>query len=285
MKPKAIKTTARLNTGQTITYNTAWRVKQAIAQDLDGDDKEQFQLIGPMLKFLQQHGDLLKDGISDEVHEIVTNDGSGYDGAFIRMKIANNVFQAAAILPTAMKIAWHHNRNLMVFDGAYCSSIYGGILLIATSIDANENTLVLAWAIVPTESAEWWSWFFELAQIHLVGPYISAVDEDNPEEEDEADDLRLTIITDRGKGLDPAIKKYFPEPIAFHYFCTQHLAENVRTYHGLEVEVLFRMACQAPTKAAHHALIEKIRTVSTAAVTYIDEIGDKARYVFSLGYH
>lgn len=92
IKPKNIKANARLTTGHTITYNTAWRTKQAGLLDLDGDGSEQFQLIAPMLKLLQQHGDLFKDGVSNESHEIASEFGSGYDGAFIRMKRRNNVF-------------------------------------------------------------------------------------------------------------------------------------------------------------------------------------------------
>lgn len=106
------------------------------------------------MRFLKQRGDLLQHGIDEEVIKQLKAPDSGYDGAFIRIKRSNNMFQAAAILLTAIVIAWHHGRNLLVFDSAYCSSLYGGILLIATTIDANENTVVLTWAIVPTKSTE-----------------------------------------------------------------------------------------------------------------------------------
>ncbi|KAK7177878.1 hypothetical protein PSPO01_16072 [Paraphaeosphaeria sporulosa] len=44
--------------------------------------------------------------------------------------------------------------------------------------------------------------------------------------EKECDDFEhLTIVSDRAKGLVPAIAEVFTQ--AIHYHCTQHLAENV----------------------------------------------------------
>jgi hypothetical protein len=78
-----------------------------------------------------------------------------YNGAYTRFKRSeNNVFIAAAVLPTASVLAWIFGRKLLVLDGAHCSSKFGGILLIATTIDPNEQTLILAWALVPSESQE-----------------------------------------------------------------------------------------------------------------------------------
>ncbi len=181
-------------------------------------------------------------------------------------------------MPTASVIAWQFNRKLLVFDGAHCSSKFGGILLIATTIDPNEKTLILGWAIVPSESIEWWSWFFELLQVRLIKPYLD--EEDEASEADEAVELplRIAIITDRGKGLDPSVSKYFPEPYGYHYYCTQHLAANVREHYGQPIEALFRQVVATETVSQHALLIEKIRELSPAAVTYIDRIGDRRRY-------
>lgn len=107
IKPKNIKNNARLVTGTQITYNTAWRVKQAIGLQLDGDGREQFRLILPMVRFLTQYAHLLNCSIlTDEVFTQITAPGSEYDGAFTRVKKSKGgVFEAAAFLPTAMVLA------------------------------------------------------------------------------------------------------------------------------------------------------------------------------------
>ena len=285
VKPKAIKSNARQKTGIHISYSQAHRTKKAIKLLLDGDTKHQFQLITLMLRHIKQEGHALDHILDQDTWDLVRESDS-YNGAFVKLQRSNEgVFMAAAVLPSASVIAWAFNRRLLVLDGAHCSSPYGGIVLIATTLDANDKTLILAWAIVPSESTEWWSWFLMLLQKYLVKPYIEAATEalEAAEEGDDPDiqKLRIAIITDRGKGLDPSITSYFPEPTGFHYYCTQHLAENVASKFGKPIEALFRQAVASPLKAEHNYLIEQIRGLSEAAVVYIDGIGDKRRYCTS----
>lgn len=59
-----------------------------------------------MLRFLKQQGSLLNGEITKQVLEGVTNQESGYDGAFTRVKRSEDgIFQEAAVLPTAIVIA------------------------------------------------------------------------------------------------------------------------------------------------------------------------------------
>jgi hypothetical protein len=67
-----------------------------------------------------------------------------FDGASVRMKRSSYVFKAAAVMPKACILAWQYCRKLLIFDGAHLSSKHGGILLLATTQDANNNTLILA---------------------------------------------------------------------------------------------------------------------------------------------
>jgi hypothetical protein len=41
-------------------------------------------------------------------------------------------------------------------------------LIIAVGVDANNNGVPLAWALVPIEDEYWWTWFFEHLYIALV---------------------------------------------------------------------------------------------------------------------
>src|SRR5262245_28001345 len=56
-------------------------------------------------------------------------------------------------------------RKFTALDACHTKSKYSMILMIAVGIDANSNVLPLAWALVPTESEEWWTtWFCEFLQ-------------------------------------------------------------------------------------------------------------------------
>ena len=64
-------------------------------------------------------------------------------------------------------------RSFTAVDDAYCISVYGGVLLMAVGLDANNETLLLVWALVATENKDNWCWFmalFDSAFLSLVIP-------------------------------------------------------------------------------------------------------------------
>ena len=65
-------------------------------------------------------------------------------------------------------------------------------LIIACGIDANNNGVPLAWALVPIEDEYWWTWFFE----HL---YIAL---QNSRQEGQI------FMSDREKGFLQPLKRY-----------------------------------------------------------------------------
>ncbi|KAL5400301.1 hypothetical protein PMIN04_013212, partial [Paraphaeosphaeria minitans] len=69
------------------------------------------------------------------------------------------------------------------------------------------------------------------------------------------------------------IVEVFPQ--AFHYHCTQHLAENVRNEFGKKIERIFRAACQVETKARFKACFDQIESLSAPARHYLDQIDTK----------
>jgi hypothetical protein len=97
-------------------------------------------------------------------------------------------FQAAFFAPAGLQYAARFMRQIIGVDGTHTGSKFRMTLLVAVGIDANDETLSLAWALVPIESETWWTWFlkqFEKAfQIDIEGN---------------------VIISDREKGLSPAL--------------------------------------------------------------------------------
>lgn len=82
-------------------------------------------------------------------------------------------------------------------------------LLTTIGIDANDETLLVAWALVPIESEAWWTWFLkhinQAFQINASGN---------------------VLISDREKGLPTALKNTLPK-VTQAYYC-QHIADNVQ---------------------------------------------------------
>ncbi|KAK9049537.1 hypothetical protein SSX86_031493 [Deinandra increscens subsp. villosa] len=101
-------------------------------------------------------------------------------------------------------------RELLGLDGAFLKGPFPGQLLTAVGLDPNNGIYPLAYAIVEAETMLSWSWFLQCL----------------------ADDLDLgiksnyTFISDRQKGIIPALQKVFP--CAEHRFCLRHILENMK---------------------------------------------------------
>jgi hypothetical protein len=156
--------------------------------EADGDESDQFALL---LAYLE------RIAIADEGNACLlqyNNDGT---------------FEAVAFAPATTQNACRFIRHFACLDSCHTSSKYRMMLLIATSIDANDNALPLSWAIVPTENEEWWLWFCSFLK----------------EQFDPISKPSFVFISDREKGISTAISEVFPS--AFHRRCCQHIADNV----------------------------------------------------------
>ena len=93
-------------------------------------------------------------------------------------------------------------------------------LLIVVGIDANDETLPLAWALVPIENQAWWTWFFK--QFY-----------------DAFEPLRSDVcfMSDREKGIPNALEEVFPENC--QAWCCQHIADNIQAKFGIRYVSLF----------------------------------------------
>lgn len=164
----------------------------------------QFQYIQLLLRFIIEDGDddlaprftipIAKAG--EEVEEWANN----HDGARVEMeRTVDGVFKGLALFPTACTFDWTYMRRLIMLDVAHLSAAFEGVILLATGVDADESTIVLGWAIVKVESMDTWSWFFDLINVEILQVLDASVEEG------------LAILSDRQKGLGPAIQKHFPQ--------------------------------------------------------------------------
>ena len=83
------------------------------------------------------------------------------------------------------------------------------ILLVACRIDANDCVVPLAWALVPVENHDWWTWFL----VYLRYCYLVFEGDDH------------IFISDREKGIAIAVIKAFPTTLHFYYY--QYIIDNL----------------------------------------------------------
>ena len=214
IKPRTIMNTERLEYGNQIPYLQAWRTRQKSRQNIKGNIKLQAQLLLPYLFAITatSNGNSIKN--SHHLDQLI-KDGqlTEWDGAVIDYHLAGEAeeipdgmeeytIDAFFVAPHASIQACQVARPFICFDGGHMNESIGGILLTALMLDPDEEILVLAFAIVPAESKEWWKYFFKFFFRCF---YIEG---------------NCTVISDRAKGLKAALEEATPESASiWHYFC------------------------------------------------------------------
>nr|GEZ76694.1 transposase, mutator type [Tanacetum cinerariifolium] len=101
-------------------------------------------------------------------------------------------------------------RQFLGFYGTFIKGPFPGQLLTAVGVDPNNGIYPLAYGIVETESRESWTWFLQRLKEYL----------------DLQENSNFTFISDRQKGIIPAIAELFPT--AKHKFYLRHIHENIK---------------------------------------------------------
>ena len=126
--PAQIRSNERLQFGNTIPYKQAWRVKQGLLEELEGQEADCFALFPA---YLQRLTDADKHNAS-----LLVYDDSG-------------AFLAIAIAPAAIRDSSGCLRRFFAIDACHTKSKFPMMLMIAYGIDANDNVIPLSWALVP----------------------------------------------------------------------------------------------------------------------------------------
>ncbi|XP_040362682.1 uncharacterized protein LOC121049420 [Rosa chinensis] len=177
-----------------VSKQMAYRVKKAAILALEGTIKEQYAR-------LRDYGNELKRVDPSTTIDIKCDfNNSNKDPVFKRMYIC------LGALKKGFKAGC---RSVIGLDGCHLRSAFGGQLLIAVGIDANNTTWVIAYAMVEMESKDSWIWFLELLCKDL------SIREDG---------AGWTFISDKQKGLLPAFEEVVPS--AHIRWCVRHMWTN-----------------------------------------------------------
>ncbi|XP_021727837.1 uncharacterized protein LOC110694956 [Chenopodium quinoa] len=133
-------------------------------------------------------------------------------------------------------------RPLIGVDGTHLKGNYGGVLLSVVALDPNNKIYPLAYATVSSEDKDTWSYFFW--HIHNIVKDLGRTN--------------WTIISDRQKGVDVALKSVWPE--AKRRYCCRHLSRNYKkAFPGPLMYILFWRACNATNKFTFRKAMERLQ--------------------------
>ncbi|CAN6981444.1 unnamed protein product [Brassica oleracea var. botrytis] len=237
-KPKEILEEIHRVHGITLSYKQAWRGKERIMATMRGSFEQGYRL-------LPQYCEQVKR----------TNPGSI---ASVYGSPADNCFQRLFVSFHASIFGFLNAcRPLLGLDRTYLKNKYLGTLLLATGFDGDGALFPLAFGVVDEESDENWMWF--LCELHNL---LETNTENMP---------RLTILSDRQKGIVEGVEQNFPT--AFHGFCMRHLSESFRKEfnNSLLVNYLWE-AAQALTVIEFEAKILEVEEASQDAAYWIRRI-------------
>ena len=84
------------------------------------------------------------------------------EGSTVQLILKGNTFDRLYICLDACKKGFKAGcRPLIGLDGCFLKGYYGGQLLTAVAMDANNHNFIIAYAIVDSETRDTWSWFLE----------------------------------------------------------------------------------------------------------------------------
>lgn len=237
-KPKEILEEIHRIHGIALSYKQAWRGKERIMAAVRGSFEEDYRL-------LPQYCDQIRRTNPESIAFVY---GNPVDNCFQRLFIS---FQASiyGFLNAC--------RPLIGLDRTSLKSKYLGTLLFATGFDGDGAMFPLAFGVVDEENDDNWMWF--LSELHNL---LEINAENMP---------RLTILSDRQKGIVDGVETNFPT--AFHGFCMHHLSDSFRKEFNSAILInLLWEAAYALTILEYEAKILEIEEISQDAAYWIRRI-------------
>ncbi|KAJ0938978.1 putative transposase, mutator type, MULE transposase domain-containing protein [Helianthus annuus] len=148
-------------------------------------------------------------------------------------------------------------RDILGLDGCFMKGPYPGQILTAVGVDGNNGIYPVAFAVVESETTKTWTWFLEQLAVDLELPRTA----------------NFTFISDRQKGIIPAVSKVFP--MAEHRYCIQHIHENMKAnanWRDDKIKGLFWNAASATTVPWFDHAMQDIKMVDKKLHDWLRQI-------------
>lgn len=214
--------------GYDVHYRKVWEARKKAIERVFGDWDESYHLLPKWMNILK-----------------ITNPGTKVDwktstigGSHDNVRLIR-VFWAFGASIEGFK----HCRPLIQIDAIFLYGKYKGKLLIATSMDANDNIFPLAFAIVEEESVDSWSWFLTAIRTHVTQRE------------------GICLISNCHVGIDEAVKDPrvgWNPPHAHHRYCLRHVANNFYEKYKNKVlkDLVYKAGCQHQSRKFQRCMEE-----------------------------
>ncbi|XP_050222579.1 uncharacterized protein LOC126672668 [Mercurialis annua] len=208
------------------------------------------------IKTVYTPADILRDmkeeyGITMNYQKI-TNPGSV---AEIKARDDNRFEYAFMALDASIK-GWKYCRPVMVVDGTFLKSTYGGTMLTAIAQNASGKLFPLAFCIADSENNASWEWFFvKIKQAFGVRE-------------------GLTIISNRCDSIANTINEVYPE--ATHGICMFHLFNILKTKfkrNARNIKDSFFGAARSYTKDRFEYHMSELDEENKSIRPYLESVG------------
>ncbi|KAK4390068.1 hypothetical protein Sango_2070100 [Sesamum angolense] len=234
-----------------ISYHKAWHALKAAREEVYGTWESSVRKLPKYMAALQKWN---PGTVVEWLH---------LDTDRPRRKMLNYVFWAFRPCIEGFRYC----RNLISIDGTHLYTKYKHKLLIAVTLDANQQVLPLAFALVDEESLESWRWFMDMLAKHLML----------------GDDDRICLISDRHSGIISAINfvPAFQFPRGVHRFCLRHICSNFnKKFNNIQLKDLCWRAGAEQNVCKFDRILEEIRGLNEEAFNWLQRI-DKAQWTLS----
>ncbi|KAJ9548062.1 hypothetical protein OSB04_020605 [Centaurea solstitialis] len=225
-----------------VSSQQVFRAKQMATRQVRGDYSQQYLLLRDYLEELQRSNPGTTVKLELEIEPNLQTTTRQFKRVYICLGALKNGFKALG-------------RDLLGLDGSFMKGPYPGQILTAVGVDPNHGIYPLAYAIVEAETTNSWTWFLE-----CLGDDLELVSNSN-----------FTFISDRQKGIIPAIAKVFPA--AEHRFCVRHIQQNMKqSWKGKVYNDMLWRCASATTIPQFHAEMEELRKFNAETYNWLKQI-------------
>ncbi|GMJ12330.1 hypothetical protein HRI_004902200 [Hibiscus trionum] len=199
------------------------------------------------------HGDI--KGQYTRLYDYLGELRSSNPGTTTVLKLDEGVFERLYICMQAMKDGFKGGcRPIICLDGCHLKGHYGGQLLSAVGMDAEDNLYPISFTIVEAETESSWCWFMEILKTDL----------------ELNNSHHLTFMTDKQKGLMESVAELFPH--VDHRTCVRHLYNNFKLHEqhkGKALKDQLWRAARATYVREFEAAMETLKGLSSAGHTWL----------------
>ncbi|KAL2237884.1 UNVERIFIED_CONTAM: hypothetical protein Sindi_0980100 [Sesamum indicum] len=162
---------------------------------------------------------------------------------------------------------YHYCRDVISVDRTHLYTKYKHKMLVAVTLDANQQVLPLVFGLVDEESLTSWRWFLRMLSKYLLS----------------SEDDRVCLISDSHAGLINAIN-YVPAfkfPRGVHRFCLQHVCLNFNTkFKNIQLKDMCWRAWADVSPRNFDRIMEEIKSLNEEAYDWLGRI-DKAQWTLA----